>query len=436
VFKDNLQEQRPSRDNTFVNRVTANLRPPVVNDWSPIAKLAFARHEADGPGNDLWLSRRQNFDEANYVRRQFVAEDAGQILGYGAIEQTIYLPRYQLLLVMDPRWLKLGVGDLLLERLLDELKKAGAITVSCKEYASQTEPLTFLQERGFTKVDELLDLRLDVPQAETSRFKKLVERVAGRDITISTLAEERNRDPHYVEKLYELTTTLQQTDPARLPFAPPAYNAREALMWLEMPYVLPEGYFIARHGENYIGLCDVSLFDAMPDGLTHGFTGVRGEYRRQGIATALKLRAIDYAKRHGFRLIQSFNRPVQSEVLALNYKLGFQLSSARLTLEKCMREVVEVDPCIYDQYAGRYCDLERRPDLEMIVRNETGRLTVECVGQKVELFPLSETQFFVKQFYGEATFQRDENGCANFLKFEMPAYKTRRRSLQYAKRIE
>jgi hypothetical protein len=101
-----------------------------------------------------------------------------------------------------------------------------------------------------------------------------------------------------------------------------------------------------------------------------------------------------------------------------------------------MREVVEVDPCIYDQYAGRYCDLERRPDLEMIVRNETGRLTVECVGQKVELFPLSETQFFVKQFYGEATFERDENGRANLLKFEMPAYKTRHRSLQYAKRIE
>ena len=42
----------------------------------------------------------------------------------------------------------------------------------------------------------------------------------------------------------------------------------------------------------------------------------------------------------------------------------------------------------------------------MIVRNESGRLTMEFAGQKVQLFPISETQFFVKYFYGEVTFQR------------------------------
>ena len=34
----------------------------------------------------------------------------------------------------------------------------------------------------------------------------------------------------------------------------------------------------------------------------------------------------------------------------------------------------------------------------------------EFSGQKVELCPASETTFFVKQFYGQATFGRDENG--------------------------
>jgi hypothetical protein len=68
--------------------------------------------------------------------------------------------------------------------------------------------------------------------------------------------------------------------------------------------------------------------------------------------------------------------------------------------------VVQVDPRVYDQYAGKYRD-ESRPDLELIVRNEAGRLTLECVGQKVQLFPASETSFFVKYFYGEVTFDRD-----------------------------
>jgi len=51
------------------------------------------------------------------------------------------------------------------------------------------------------------------------------------------------------------------------------------------------------------------------------------------------------------------------------------------------------------------------------------------------LFPTSETQFFVKQFYGEATFVRDEQGRVDLLKFVMPEYKTRKASIQHAKRI-
>jgi hypothetical protein len=76
VFKDNLKRQRPSRDRSFSDRVNASLRPLANRDWPPIKTMAYARERGDGPGNDLWLRRRQNFDEARYVRRQYVAEDA------------------------------------------------------------------------------------------------------------------------------------------------------------------------------------------------------------------------------------------------------------------------------------------------------------------------------------------------------------------------
>ena len=437
MFKDNLQSQRPSRDRTFCDRVNASLRPLISKDWLPIKTMAYARQQSDVPGNDLWLHRRQNFNEAKYVRRQYVAEDAsaGQILGFGSIEQSIYLPKYRLFIVTDPRWLKLGVGDLLLERLMSDLKEANAVTVSCREYASQTELLAFLKSRGFKEADRVLDMRLEVASADVSLFLHVVEKAKDRDITITSLAEERSRDPRCVEKLYELTTILHEDDPARGPFALPAYNAREALLWLEMPYVLPDAYFIARHGELYVGVSDVSLFEAVPGGLTQGFIGVRREYRRQGIATALKLHAVEYARLHEYKIIQSFNRPIQSAILTLNQKLGFQVLSTNVTLEKCLREVTKVASSVYDEYAGHYRDDERRPDLEMIVRNESCRLTIEAAGQKVELFPTSETQFFVKQFYGEATFVRDEQGRVDLLKFVMPEYKTRQSSIQHAKRI-
>lgn len=436
VFKENLQNQRPSRNNEFVERVAASIRPLVTEDWQTIKTMALARENKDTSGNDLWMQRRQNFDESRYVRSQYVAEDAsGQILGFGSIEQSTYLPRYRLFIVTDPRWLPFGVGDLLLERLMIDLTDAGAVTVSCREYKSQIELFAFLTNRGFTEVDRVLDLRLDVTGFVVSSVSRVVEKVKERGITLTTLAEERSRDPHCIEKLYELISVLHSDDPAHALFALPAYHEREVRLWLDMPYVLPDAYFIARFGDLYVGVSGVNLFEALPGGLTQSFTGVRADFRRQGIATALVSRAIEYAATHDYKIIQSCNRPIQSAILALNKKLGFKVFSGNVTVEKCLREVTAVDTSVYDEYAGHYRDDDQRPDLEMIVRNEAGRLTVECAGQKVELFPTSETRFFVKQFYGEATFVRDADGRVSVVDFVMPDYKTRQRTVQHAKRI-
>jgi RNA polymerase sigma factor (sigma-70 family) len=437
LFKDNLRSRRPSRDRAFSERVTASLRPIAESDWSPIKNIVFARNHSDISGNDLWLHRRQNFDATNHVRRQYVAEDApgGQLIGFGAIEQTIYLPRYRLFLVTNPSWLKAGVGDLLFDRLMIDLKEANAVTVSCREDASQSDLLAFLERRGFKEVDHVRDSRLNVAAVDLLPLLSVEEKLAESGITFTTLAEERKCDPRCVEKLYELKAILHEDGREDGSFAAPAYNEREALLWLNMPYVLPAAYFIAKDGDRYVGVSDVNRLEALAGALTQGDTGVLPEYRRRGIATTLRAREIEFAQTHGYKVIQSFNDTSQSDLLALNHKLGFEILAGKVTLEKCLKEVVSLSPRIYDEYTGRYRDEEGRPDIEMIVRNEGGRLTLEAVGQKVELFPLSQTQFFVKQFYGEATFVRDESGRVTLMKFVMPEGKNRKASVQNAKRI-
>ena len=416
-FKSDLQQQRPSRDAKFSNEVNTKLRPFHDPDWPMVSAIASARAADDAPGNQLWLRGRQKFDEARYFRRHYVVENAAgkQIVAYGAVEQSVYLPKYRLLLVSDPQWLKRGVGDLLLDRLMEDLREAQAVTVSCRQYASETELINLLESRGFVETSRVLDLRLDVANVDVP---PVMRQVNADGISISTFTEERARDPRCVEKLYELTTLLSQDDPARGPFAAPAYNAREALLWLEMPYVLPDAIFIAKRGDEYVGVSDVSRFEAMPGGLTQGFTAVKREYRRCGLATALKLHGIVYAQSHGYEIIQTFNKPQQTAIRALNEKLGFRVQCERLMLEKCLREVVAVDPQRYDEFVGQYRD-DSRPDLEITVRNEAGRLTIECAGQKVELFPTSETNYFVKQFYAEVSFHRDEQGKIDYLDFVM-----------------
>ncbi len=412
MYRDDLRQRRPSRDESFADKVKARLRPFGDDDWTTIPTIATAAKENDPEGIELWLRHRREFNETRYIRHHYVAEheETGQLLGYGSVEQTIYLPKYRLILVINPLWLRLGVGDLLLDRLTIDLREADAVTVTFRDYESSSEIQAFLKERGFAETARLLDLRLLVTDADLSNFAPLVERVKARGISISTLKEERERDPRYVEKLYKLTSTLKLDDPARDFFTPPSYYEREARLWLELPHVRPDAFFIAKDGDQYVGVTDLNLLDAIPGGVSHGFTGVRAEYRRRGIATALKVCAIEYAARHGFKTIRAFNRPAHSSLLALNEKLGFRHLFSYVTLERCLKEVVRVEPHLYDEYAGRYRDEERRPDLLFVVKNEGGRLTLECIGQKVELFPESENRFFVKFFYGEFTFVKGGDG--------------------------
>jgi RNA polymerase sigma factor (sigma-70 family) len=416
VYRKGLRKRRPSRDESFAEKVRARLRPFGGRDWGPISAIASGAGRSDPEGSRLWLRRRHEFDESRYRRRHYVAEHAetGELLGYGSVEQTIYLPRYRLILVVDPLWLGRGVGELLLERLTRDLREADAVTAAFRDYESSSETQSFLKGHGFTETARLLELRLTPGDADLTPFLSAVEQVKAGGISISTLEEERARDPRYVEKLYELTTALKADDPARDFFTPPAYHEREARLWLERSYVLPDAYFIAKDGDEYVGVTDLNLLEALPGGVSQGFTGVRAEYRRRGVATALKVCAIEYAGRRGYRTVRAFNRPAHSPLIALNEKLGFRHLFSHVTLEKCLREVVGVDPRLYDEYAGLYRD-ERRPDLTFVVKNEGGRLTLECVGQKVELYPESESRFFVKPFYGEFTFIRDADGKVTHL---------------------
>jgi RNA polymerase sigma factor (sigma-70 family) len=420
LFRDDLRDRRPSHDTDFASKVNANIRGLTKTDWRAVTSMAMAREQTDVPGNNLWLSRRETFDDSRYIRRQYVAEDAAkQIIGYGCIEQSVYLPRYQLFLVTNPSLLRRGVGDLLLDQLNKDLLEAGAITVSCREYSSQTELVSFLKDRGFVETAILLDSRLDTSEADISSLGSFADLMERQGISVTTLAEERPRNPSCIEKLYQLTTSLWKDDPARGALTPPAYDAKEAQMWLDRPYVLPDAYFIAKVGNRYVGVTDLSLYDAMPGSLTQGFIGVLRSYRARGIGTALMARAIDYARLNNYRTIQSFNRPTQTAIVSLNKRVGFRLHFEHVTLEKCLREVSQVNPKIYERFAGRYQAAENGRISDITVRNEAGKLSAEFIGQKVELFPISASRYFIKYFYGEISFASNKDGEVEELELRM-----------------
>lgn len=72
------------------------------------------------------------------------------------------------------------------------------------------------------------------------------------------------------------------------------------------------------------------------------------------------------------------------------------------------REAVRVDPGVYDAYVGRY-ELSR--NLVITISKEGGKLMGQVTGRpKVELFPESATQFFVKGLDAQILFVGDGSG--------------------------
>jgi CubicO group peptidase (beta-lactamase class C family) len=72
------------------------------------------------------------------------------------------------------------------------------------------------------------------------------------------------------------------------------------------------------------------------------------------------------------------------------------------------RQAVQLDPAVYDAYAGQY---ELAPNFVLTVSREGGQIFAQATGQpKIEIFPESETKFFLKVVDAQLEFVRGEDG--------------------------
>ena len=110
---------------------------------------------------------------------------------------------------------------------------------------------------------------------------------------------------------------------------------------LENPNLLPDAWFIALDGDRYVGESTLLKSRADPNVLYTGATGILREYRRRGIALALKLRAIRYAKSVSCPQIRTWNETNNRAMLSINEALGFVKQPAWISFAKTLKEEEE-----------------------------------------------------------------------------------------------
>ncbi len=121
-----------------------------------------------------------------------------------------------------------------------------------------------------------------------------------------------------------------------------------------------------------------------------------------------------------------------TELAVKNYKRSLELDpqnkGAIEVLKRIENPTLKVDSKLYEAYVGAY---EMTPSFIMTVSKDGDKLMVQATGQpSFELFPESETKFFIRVVDAKITFVKDDKGAVTSLILhqngrDMPARKTK-----------
>ena len=286
---------------------------------------------------DEWRHDDQTLDKNYPYYRDLVLRD-GIVIAYVETYQGqfAYHPqKFECRIFVDPAQDAPDIRPAVLAHMLDRLRDRDLIAITSGMLDSIPEAMRFFDEYGFVKVAEEKISKLDVTRFDETRHASILERVRAAGIAIVTLRELQQRDSDWQRKLYDLDVTVNRDIPSTGEKHYPDFEEWR-IRRLEHPNADPDGWFIALDGERYIGQSHGSITtENDPAQFITGVTITRREYRRQGIATALKLHVIRYAKAHGVQEIWTTNDS-QNPMYQLNLALGFDPQPSWVRVEKAL----------------------------------------------------------------------------------------------------
>ncbi|MBC8102618.1 MAG: GNAT family N-acetyltransferase [Cytophagales bacterium] len=267
---------------------------------------------------------RRRDPKCHYGR--WLAEKEGVAVGYGGYGQSAwaYHPqRFGINIAVLPDQEGRGIGGALHRHLLSALEQFRPTELHTSIREDWERGLRFVQDRGFSEEMREWESRLEVSTFDPSPWAEAREKPARHGILLHSYAE-LAADPERDRKLHALIVQTFADVPSTIPLTPPSLALYE-LQVLQHPNFLPDGLMIAVDEKSgaYVGSSEVTRRQTDRD-LDTGLTGVLPDYRRKGIALALKLRVIDYAKSLGTPVIRTENATTNRAMLAINEAFGFE----------------------------------------------------------------------------------------------------------------
>lgn len=305
-----------------------------VADYREVVAVDNAIDPEHADSVENWMHWDSNRNPEHLLRR-FIAERDGQVVAYGQYGHTQWSHRedkYMIWVGVHPDHERKGYGSALWDYVLGQLMKRNPGELVSWTRENRTRAMQFLGRRGFEQVMRIPVSRINPQEFDAARFAEKIARVQQSGIAIRSLAELQAEDPDWLEKSYVLDWECVQDVPSV-----DGHTQMPLDEWsrklLESPNFMPEGWFIALDGESYVGLTMLWRDSTRGDKLGTGLTGVLRSHRRRGIATALKARALIFARERGIVEVDTDNEE-NNPMFQLNLQLGFQPLPALVELRR------------------------------------------------------------------------------------------------------
>lgn len=240
-------------------------------------------------------------EELTYV----VARIGDEPVGCGFVQAWIDVAIGHMVVVPDMR--RNGVGGAVLEDLRGRARGYGKETLQGEVRESDPESREFLEHRGFVQVggEKAVALELatiDPPEVAPPEGVRIVTRV---------------EEPNRLDEMYAVGVQADEDIPG-------SEGVQTFEQWraheIDRPTRRPELCFIALAGDEVVGYAALQVFG---DEGHHGLTATRRDWRRRGVASALKRAEIAAAKRAGFTRLLTESEERNEPMRRLNEKLGY-----------------------------------------------------------------------------------------------------------------
>ena len=182
--------------------------------------------------------------------------------------------------------------------------------------------VAFTKTLGFERVDREWESEIDPQRFDPTPWQPLLAEVEASGIEITSIAAVCDGIPDWFDRLHALYSAVEADIPtvdevqatAAPYFRATAIDSVEAIL---------DAFFVALDGDAWVGLTQLRRVDGDPTSLRQFLTGVSASHRRRGIATALKVVALEWAHERGYTRLRTENAESNQAMLAINHALGF-----------------------------------------------------------------------------------------------------------------